>query len=134
MTKFSLKTDPAIRSFLNRMPEEIQETFTDEQLMHLKVAIGARQWGRHSLDYRGVFKAFKYRYYFVFLAGRNRRELTHSQIKRSLIGQSLFVSAIVCLFILLGLFIIYIIKSAAGIDIFSDYSFGIWAWFKSLFD
>lgn len=128
-----IKKDPAIKNLLNRMPEDVQVTFTDEQLMHLKIAIGARQWGKHSLDYRGIFKAFRYRYYFVILAGRNRRQLTDNQLKNSLLGQSVFLSFVFCLVFLLGLFILYIFKSAAGVDIFSDYSFGIWAWFKNLF-
>ena len=47
-----LHDDPAIRSLLERMPEGIQNTFTDEQLVHLKIAIGARQWGNHAVDQR----------------------------------------------------------------------------------
>ena len=29
-------------------------------------------------------------------------------------------------------FVLYIIKSAMGINIFEHYSFGIWSWFKSV--
>ena len=55
-TLSKILSDPAIRSLLNRMPDHVQDSFTDEQLTHLKVAIGARQWGNHTVDSRGVIK------------------------------------------------------------------------------
>lgn len=126
----NIRNDPAVNSFLQRMPKKIQETFTDEQLTHLKLAIGARHWGKHAIDSRGVIKFFKYRYYFVFLAGRNRRELSSS--KKVMVGFSqviglFFTSLFTLLIILLTL---YLVKSALGIDIFKNYSFGIWNWLK----
>ncbi|MDN3384675.1 3-phosphoshikimate 1-carboxyvinyltransferase [Pseudoalteromonas sp. APC 3358] len=128
-----LKADPAIRSLLNRMPSDVQDSFTEEQLVHLKVAIGARQWGQHAVDCRGVIKFFKYRYYFVLLAGRNRRELSKKEQKIAAISQAITISMFSFFVITILLLIIYLVKSALGIDIFSNYSFGIWAWFKELF-
>ena len=128
-----LKADPAIRSLLNRMPSNVQDSFTEEQLAHLKVAIGARQWGKHAVDCRGVIKFFKYRYYFVLLAGRNRRELSKKEQKIAAISQAITISMFSFFVITILLLIIYLIKSALGIDIFSNYSFGVWAWFKDLF-
>ena len=129
----NLQTDPAIRSLLNRMPSDVQDSFTEDQLAHLKVAIGARQWGKHAVDCRGVFKFFKYRYYFVILAGRNRRELSKKEQKIAAISQAITVSLFSFFVITILLLIIYLVKSALGIDIFSNYSFGVWAWFKDLF-
>ena len=129
----NLQQDPAIRSLLERMPKNIQTTFTDEQLSHLKVAIGARQWGNHAVDCRGVVKLFKYRYYYVFLAGRNRRELSAKEQKIARFTQSIILSLVVTLTILFTLLVLYLIKSALGIDIFEGYSFGVWSWFKGLF-
>ena len=128
-----LKADPTIRSLLNRMPSDVQDSFTEDQLAHLKVAIGARQWGKHAVDCRGVFKFFKYRYYFVILAGRNRRELSKKEQKIAAISQAITVSLFSFFVITILLLIIYLVKSALGIDIFSNYSFGVWAWFKELF-
>ncbi|MBH0060458.1 3-phosphoshikimate 1-carboxyvinyltransferase [Pseudoalteromonas sp. NZS71] len=128
-----LKADPAIRSLLNRMPSNVQDSFTEEQLVHLKVAIGARQWGKHAVDYRGVIKFFKYRYYFVLLAGRNRRELSKKEQKIAAISQAITISMFSFFVITILLLIIYLVKSALGIDIFSNYSFGVWTWFKDLF-
>ncbi|MDC9525400.1 3-phosphoshikimate 1-carboxyvinyltransferase [Pseudoalteromonas sp. Angola-30] len=128
-----ITSDPAVRSLLNRMPEEVQESFTEEQLVHLKIAIGARQWGRHSIDSRGVVKFFKYRYYFVFLAGRNRRELNENEKKVAWIFQVVFISILTLIFIIVMALILYLIKSALGINLFDDFSLGIWHSFKSLF-
>ncbi|MDC9514552.1 3-phosphoshikimate 1-carboxyvinyltransferase [Pseudoalteromonas sp. CST5] len=128
-----ITSDPAVRSLLNRMPEEVQKSFTEEQLVHLKVAIGARQWGRHSIDSRGVVKFFKYRYYFVFLAGRNRRELNENEKKVAWIFQVVFITILTLIFIIVMALILYLIKSALGINLFDDFSLGIWHSFKSLF-
>jgi len=130
----NLKQDPAIRSLLERMPKNIQTTFTDEQLAHLKIAIGARQWGNHAVDCRGVVKFFKYRYYYVFLAGRNRRELSLKEQKIARFTQAIILSLVVTFTILFTLLVLYLIKSALGIDIFDGYSFGVWSWFKGLFN
>ena len=130
----NLQQDPAIRSLLNRMPKSIQTTFTDDQLAHLKIAIGARQWGNHAVDCRGVIKLFKYRYYYVVLAGRNKRELSAKEQRIAKLGQALVLSVVLTLSVLLMLLITYLVKSALGIDIFEGYSFGIWSWFKGLFD
>ncbi|ALQ54549.1 EpsP [Pseudoalteromonas issachenkonii] len=130
----NLKQDPAIRSLLERMPKNIQSTFTDEQLAHLKIAIGARQWGNHTVDCRGVVKFFKYRYYYVVLAGRNRRELSIKEQKIARFTQAIILSLVVTFIILFTLLVLYLIKSALGIDIFEGYSFGVWSWFKGLFN
>lgn len=130
----NLQQDPAIRSLLERMPKNIQSTFTDEQLAHLKIAIGARQWGNHTVDCRGVVKFFKYRYYYVFLAGRNRRELSAKEQKVARFTQALILSIAATFIILFTLLVLYLIKSALGIDIFEGYSFGVWSWFKGLFN
>ncbi|KKL63950.1 hypothetical protein LCGC14_2169990 [marine sediment metagenome] len=128
-----LKSDPAVRSLLNRMPNEVQDSFTEDQLAHLKVAIGARQWGKHAVDCRGVIKFFKYRYYFVLLAGRNRRELSKKEQKIAAISQAITISIFSFVVVTVALLMVYLVKSALGIDIFSNYSFGVWTWFKDLF-
>lgn len=130
----NLRHDPAIISLLERMPKNIQTTFTDEQLAHLKIAIGARQWGNHTVDCRGVVKLFKYRYYYVLLAGRNRRELNAKEQKVARLAQAAILSTAITFIILFALLVLYLLKSALGIDIFAGYSFGVWHWFKGLFN
>nr|WP_206018160.1 3-phosphoshikimate 1-carboxyvinyltransferase [Pseudoalteromonas sp. Z9A5] len=114
------------------MPNNVQNTFTDEQLTHLKVAIGARQWGDHAVDFRGVAKVLKYRYYFVVLMGRNRRELSGKEKKISAIIQTCLISLFTFFIVIFLLLTIYLVKSALGIDLFEDYSLGVWSWFKGL--
>lgn len=129
----NIKNDPSINNLLQRIPKNVRQSFTDEQLTHLKVAIGARQWGKHSIDCRGVVRFFKYRYYFVFLAGRNRRELNSHEKKISQFSQIVFISVVVLVFFLFLIFILYLIKSALGINIIESYSFGIWDSLKDIF-
>ena len=40
-----IKNEPAVRKLLSRMPNNVAESFSDEQLLHLKVALGSRKWG-----------------------------------------------------------------------------------------
>ena len=110
-----------------------ESPLADEQLTYLKIAIGARQWGNHAVDCRGVVKLFKYRYYYVFLAGRNRRELSIKEQKIARFTQAIILSLAVSFIILFTLLVLYLIKSALGIDIFEGYSFGVWSWFQGLF-
>ena len=132
-TLSKILSDPAIRSLLNRMPDHVQDSFTDEQLTHLKVAIGARQWGNHTVDSRGVIKFFKYRYYFVLLAGRNKRRLSEKEQKIASLSHAIIISIFSFVVITIFFLFVYLIKSALGIDVFSDYSFGVWSWFKGVF-
>lgn len=129
----ALRQDSALKSLLERMPKEVQESFSEEQLANLKIALGARSWGEHKVDFRSTIKFFRYRYYYVFVAGRNRRELTREEKRMSLLIQSIVMSVFILMSTLFGIFVLYIIKSALGIDIFPNYSFGVWAWFKETF-
>lgn len=128
-----IRSDSAIQNLLERMPKDIQDSFSEAQLSHLRVALGARSWGNHKVDIRSTFKLFKYRYYYVFVAGRNRRELSRQEKQFALMVQALFVSGFIIFSALFGIFVLYIIKSALGIDIFPNFSFGVWSWFKETF-
>ncbi|MCP4990414.1 MAG: 3-phosphoshikimate 1-carboxyvinyltransferase [Colwellia sp.] len=116
------------------MPENVADSFNEEQLTHLFTILGSRSWGKHSIDSRGTFKIpfYRWRFYYVFLMGKNHRDLSRQEKKVSLIGQSLFISIFLLLCAGLGLLVLYLIKSALGIDIFPNFSLGIWSWFKAL--
>ncbi|WP_372882256.1 hypothetical protein [Psychromonas sp.] len=47
--------------------------------------------------------------------------------------QRILLLLLITMQILLILFFLYIGKSALGLDIFKDYSFGVWGWFKLTF-
>ncbi|WP_158894341.1 MULTISPECIES: 3-phosphoshikimate 1-carboxyvinyltransferase [unclassified Pseudomonas] len=126
--------DPFIAGLKERLPEALRESFTDEQLEALKLAFGTRSWGKHSVDLRGTVKFWHRRYYFVFLAGRNYRQLSRLEQDLSLLGKATVLAVILLACGLVGLLLLYLLKSALGIDIFPDYSFGVWTWFKGLFE
>ncbi|TXH98080.1 MAG: hypothetical protein E6Q75_02640 [Rheinheimera sp.] len=48
-----IRQQPAIQKLLERMPAQVQDSFTETQLSYLHIALGAREWGKHQLDVRG---------------------------------------------------------------------------------
>jgi hypothetical protein len=129
----SLKNEIGMRKLLERMPEHVQDSFSEEQLSNLKVAIAARTWGNHAIDVRSTLKFFRYRYYYVFVAGRNRRELSSRERRLGLLIQAVALSVFLIFSTLIGVLVLYLIKSAMGVDIFPGFSFGVWGWFNGAF-
>lgn len=130
----STVADPALKSLLERMPEKVASTFTDEQLAHLHSALGARSWKKHSVDIRSTFPIpfVKSRIYFVLLMGRNRRDLTRQEKQISAITFALLVTAFIGLSTVFGLLVLYLIKWKLGINLFDNYSFEFGHWFWDL--
>ncbi len=126
-----IRQDPAMRKLLERMPAEVQQSFTEAQLSYLRVALGARQWGKHKFDLRGTVGFGRWRYYYVLVAGRNKRS-EHRSHKAGLLVKAVLLSLLLLLSTALGLLLLYLLKSALGIDLFADYSLGIWSWFQAL--
>nr|WP_194362764.1 3-phosphoshikimate 1-carboxyvinyltransferase [Neptunicella marina] len=115
------------------MPEDISNSFSESQLSSLKAALASRQWGHHNIDIRGTVPWFKYRYYYVFLAGKNRRQLSDREQRVSNMLKAALMSAFMLFSCLFGLLCLYLIKSALGINLFEHFSLGIWDWFKVTF-
>ena len=124
--------DPVITRLLEKMPKKVANSFDEEQLSHLRNAIGAREWGKHKVDVRGTVKFFKWRYYYVVLAGRNRRSLSEKEVKMARLVTASIVATFITFALVLGLIVIYLIKSALGINLFDGWSLGLWSWFKSV--
>lgn len=118
---------------MQRLPADIRASFTREQIDALRVAFGARTWGQHPLDLRGTLNLWRWRYYYVLLAGRNRRDLTRREQQLSALIRAVLVAGFLTFSTLTGLLVLYLLKSAAGIDIFPGFSLGIWHWFKAEF-
>ncbi|WP_462321318.1 hypothetical protein [Halochromatium sp.] len=76
----ALRHDPALQNLMERMPASVSDSFTEEQLAALKLALGARSWGQHAIDWRGTLRLWRYWYYWVFLVGRNRRTLSRGEL------------------------------------------------------
>ncbi|NVK56579.1 MAG: 3-phosphoshikimate 1-carboxyvinyltransferase [Alteromonadaceae bacterium] len=129
-----VKDEAAIKNLLSRMPTSVATSFNEEQLIHLKLALAARKWGKHKVDIRGTFPVpfMRSRIYYVFLMGRNFRELSRREQVVSAFSVAVFITLFITFSVLMGLLVLYLIKSALGINIFKDFSFGIWDWFKGL--
>lgn len=128
----SIHQDHQIKRLLSRMPEEVAQRFDDEQLIYLRNAIGAREWGQHKVDFRGSFRLFKWRYYYVILIGKNRRILSQRQKHLALVLNAFMLTCLLIILFLFLMFSLYIVKSALGIDLIQNYSTGIWSWFKTV--
>lgn len=126
--------DPAIKRLMNRMPSSIVNSFSTEQLVGLRNAISARGGRIHSVDIRPTLKFpfLPWSFYCVFLFGHNRRSLSDKERYAAV----LMLLWIAFLFIValcgLILVVLYLLKSALGINLFEGYSLGAWDWFKGL--
>lgn len=129
--KGRIEDDPEIRNLLNAMPDDVKKSFTEKQLTYLKTAVASRQWGSHPVDLRGTVKGFKHRYYYVFLAGKNKRELSRREEKMSQLIQAGILSLFLTLSVLIGLVVLYVLKSALGINLFEGFSLGLWDWINT---
>lgn len=118
---------------MQRLPNDMHDSFTAEQIAALKVAFGARKWGKHPIDLRGTINIWSWRYYFVFLMGRNQRSLSRRERRISLMIKTFCLFLFLAFSTLMGLLVLYLAKSAAGIDLFPGFSLGIWGWFKETF-
>lgn len=110
------KPDAAIEGLLRRMPKEMQDSFTDDQLEALRIALAGRAWGNHPVDLRGTFRLLRWRYYFVIVGGRNRRNSrTANELSAWSKGVLLTVLLIVCS--ALGMGLLYIFTLILGTDL-----------------
>jgi len=131
----NIRSETDIKKLLSRMPESVGRTFSDEQLIHLKTAIGSRDWGRHKVDLRGTFHFpfTPWRYYYVLLLGRNRRRLSDREKYISALIVTSFIIGFILFSALVGVLMLYLVKSFMGIDILPNFSFGVWDYFKDNF-
>ncbi len=117
------------------MDKETAESFTPKQLRALKEAVNKKQWRTHSLDFRPTLALplLPRSFYIVFLFGLNKRDLSSSE--RFMAGGVFLLLVFIFGLTVLGLIflMLYLIKSALGIDIFPNESIGIWDEFKRIF-
>lgn len=131
----SIRNDPDVMNLLCRLPDETALSLTDKQLRHIKVAVGNGGYRKHKIDYRGTIPIPFYpsRVYFVLLMGRNIRVVTRNEKSMALMTILLLTILFLSLSTLLGLVLLYILKSALGINLFEGFSLGLWGWLKQTF-
>ncbi|WP_076416633.1 hypothetical protein [Shewanella sp. UCD-KL12] len=131
-----IRQDPVIEKLLKKLPPSLAGSYSDEQLQGMRVALGDRTWGTHFIDSRGTF-AFPFvpwRFYYVFLLGKNRRAYTRREKHASMLMFIGLVLSFILISVLLGILTLYILKSALGIDLLEGTSLGVWDWVRELFD
>ena len=128
-----IKHDPFITKLLEKIPSSHRDSFSSDQLLALKAALGARSWGKHKVDLRGTLRFWRWQYYFVFLFGLNSRDLTRREQDLTLMAKAIGISLFILFSVITGLLFIYLIKSAMGIDLFPNFHLGVWDWFIANF-
>ncbi|BFM05908.1 3-phosphoshikimate 1-carboxyvinyltransferase [Halioxenophilus aromaticivorans] len=125
------KQDPTTQ-MLERLPAEMRTSFSDQQIAALRTAMAG---GNHAVDLRPVVKVplLPWSFYLVLLAGRNRRDMSAKEQRIAARTLLCLIACGITILAVTGLLVLYLIKSALGIDIFKDFSFGIWDWFSGKF-
>lgn len=122
--------DPFTNNVINSIPVNMRETFSDEQLDALQQALAkVHSRSRHLLDVRVQISLYWTRYYIVFLLGRDMRshvqEILLNRRQRSSRAVQIGFIALAGWFLIAGIsvtgfIVLYLLKSALGIDIFPD--------------
>ena len=128
--KRPIKEEPNVQHMLERMPKNVADSFTDDQLFHLNTALAGRRWGIHKVDIRGTISLLRSRYYFVLLVGRDKRDLSRTESRIGKLVMAAIVALFLCVSVVLGLVLLYILKSWLGINLFEGFSLGLWDWLK----
>ena len=66
-------SDPFLRQFFERLPEELHTDFTNRQLAAMKAVFGDATHSGHAFDLRLNVPLARRSYYVVLLGGRDRR-------------------------------------------------------------
>jgi hypothetical protein len=85
--------DPFLEQMFARMSPGSRFLFTPGQIDEIKKAFGARSRGSHAVDLRYSIGLFGKSYYFVFLAGRERRAIPRAPLDVTKLSHILAVGA-----------------------------------------
>jgi hypothetical protein len=122
--------DPFTNNVINSIPADVRDTFSEQQLVALQAALAkVHNRSRHLMDVRVQIPLYWARHYIVFLVGRDMRAhvqeiLLNLRQRSSRSAQIGFIAMAVWLLIagiaVTGFIVLYLFKSAVGIDIFPD--------------
>ncbi|NRP39432.1 hypothetical protein XMA121_002067 [Marinobacterium sp. xm-a-121] len=123
-------TDAYVEYTLSRLPRDVLKGLTDQQLSAIRIALGAQiESSRHAVDLRIRVPLFFRSYYVVLFMGRDlrrsvfRKERYRLELLPKGLRRGIFVAAstlVLCVLILCLLTLIYLAKSAMGLDIFKN--------------
>ena len=119
-----------IRKVLAKIPPEVADTFSEEQLIALNRVLGGRSWARHKINLYKSFSILGKNIYLSFQYGiiENRQ----SEIQKHYFAP-LFLVLFIAILVIIFLLCLYLIRSYLGINLFDNYSLGLWKYFKELF-
>jgi len=115
--------DPFVSAVFRRLGDNVRATFTPRQRIALERALFAcRPLQNHPLDVRGVVPIFFVRFYYVLLAGRDRRRSTAAveedrRRKTGLVADAILIGFGVLQVLFAFAIIAYFLKSALGINL-----------------
>lgn len=127
------KQQKLLAHFYSSLDENVIDSLSEEQKKSIEHAIIATGLGSNNrVDIRKSISIFNKRYFFVLLLGRDYRQQLRKESPFALFMLTLLIAMGILGVLGLAIFALYLIKSAMGIDIFHNFSFGVWDWFKSL--
>lgn len=112
-----IRQDPTIAGIMGRVPKGVAATFSDEQLINLKAALGAQRGHRHSFDVRGTLGVGRWRWYYVFLSGRDGRGARRREARYNRLAVVLFGTLFLLLGLLLGVALLSLLQWGFGLDL-----------------
>lgn len=119
--------------FFSALDPKTTESLTESQRQDIEQALlTVNTLGRHKMDVRKSFGLFGRRFYWVFLFGRDHRRFVRHENRFIALFLALGSFALGVFLFLFAVLALYLIKSALGINVFQNYSFGIWDWFQQL--
>jgi hypothetical protein len=124
--------DPYIESILARVPADVARTLTPVQWDGFREALEqSTKSARHMVDFRCVLPLYFVRFYFIWIFGRDRRERVEHVLveRRRRMGKvmgALVMSLAMVAFLIVAFVFLYIMKSAAGIDLIPGFHLSDW--------
>lgn len=76
----SFKQNSALERFLRRLPDDVSDSFTVEQLQAMQAALQTTQWRKHPVDIRLTIPVLWKKFYFVLIVGPERRTKRRNSI------------------------------------------------------
>lgn len=122
--------DPHIEEILGRVPGKVARTFTPEQWEGVREALRqTSRLPRHLMHLRFILPFYFLRLYCIVIVGKDRRQrVEHILFERrryaSILIGALALAAIFAILVLSALAMLYIIKSASGVDLVPGAHFG----------
>lgn len=132
--KYTEEQQQVISRVMRAIPKEVLDGFDSKQREAIEMAVAVNNVRNdHYIDIRPVIGFGRWCYYAVFLLGKDRRKAPHRSHSLSMICKSVFILTSAFVIFAAAVLVLYLIKSALGIDIFQHFSFGVWDYFRDHF-